>query len=360
MSGEISLATKNLFAEDPEKVVSRFWHQAEKGATLALILYPEGWMQPERLIFSKDYSEVSISLSAEGGVEQVSSERAVRKVATAQLLMRRAAVFALEIQRLKSKRRLSSEDEAVLAYSHWAHGYNWPGKDIPPQEKSRIEAWANDYLWFYYRGQEVLQALQDQDFLSKVIQAPPGVSAWILKPPDELGIRWPPAPRKDPLPFRTSLDEWLAVPPLEIVRALAEAAQRERCATLILTMAGNPVAGLDFYRDGRVIGFYDMGGHWKSDNWKENEDGIADFLAEEKLALRRAVVRATAIQYLVKDRGLSLKEVAHLIALAEYGFSWLYDVPRAGRYLIREAADQHLAILQEGMCVLEAWEGPPT
>jgi len=359
MLGEISLASKDLFAEDPEKIVREFWLQAEKGAALALILYPKGWTQPdqspERLVFSKDYSEVSISLSAEGHVEKVSFEMAVRRVATAQLLMRRAAGFALAIKRLKQERGFSSEGEAVLACSHWEHGYSWPDKNIPPQEGSRIEIWANDHLWFYHRGQEVLQAIQDQDFLSEVIQAPPDVSAWILRPPGELGIRWPPAPR-DSLSFQTSLDEWLAVPPLEIVRALAEAAQREKCVTLILTMAGSPVAGLDFHRDGSVIGFYDMGGYWKKDNWRENGDGIADLLAEEKLALRRAVVRAVAFRHLVKDRGLSLKEVARLIALAEYGFSWLYDVPEAGRYLIREAADQHLAILQEGMCVLEAWE----
>jgi hypothetical protein len=353
MSGEILLATRHLFSRDPENIVHELWRQAEEaeeGSALALILYPEGWMQPERLTFSKNYSEVSISLYVEGGVEQVSSAQAVREVATAQLLMRRAAVFALEIQRLKRERGLSSEDEAVLAYSHWAHGYNWPGEDIPPQEKSRIETWADDHLWFYCRGQEVLQALQDQDFLSKAIQAPPGVSAWTMKPPGELGIQWPPAPQKDSLFSQTSLVEWLSVPPSEIVRTLAEAAQRKMCVTLVLS----PVAGLDFHQDGSVIGFYDMGGYWKKDNWRENGEGIADFLAEEKLALRRAVVRAAAFQHLVEGRGL--KKAAHLIALAEYGFSWLYDVPEAGRHLIREAADQHLAILQEGMYVLEAWK----
>jgi hypothetical protein len=354
----ISLATKHLFSGDPERIVGELWRQAEKGATLSLILYPEGWMEPnqppERLTFSKCYSDVSISLSAGESVEQVSFERAVRRVATVQLLMRRAAGFALAIQRLKHERGFSSEDEAVFVYSHWEHGYDWPDKSIPPQEKSRIEIWANDHLWFYYRGQEVLQAIQDQDFLSKVIQAPPDVSAWILKPPSELGIQWPPAPRKDSLPFQTSLDEWLAVPPLEIVQALAEAAQRKKCVTLVLSMVGNPVAGLDFHQDGSVIGFYDMGGYWKKDDWMKNGDGIADFLAEEKLALRRAVVRAVAFQHLAKGR--SLKEVARLIALAEYGFAWLYDVPEAGRYLIREAADRHLAVLQDGMYVLEAWK----
>jgi hypothetical protein len=357
MSGEILLATKHLFAEDPEEVVRKFWHQAEAGATLALILYPEGWASsdrpPERLVFSKDYSKVSISLSAEGGVEQVSFERAVRRVATAQLLMRRAAGFALAIQRLKQERGVSSEGEAVLACSHWEHGYSWPDENIPPQERSRIEIWANDHLWLYHRGQEVLQ---DQGFLSEAIQAPPGVSAWILKPPGELGIRWPPAPRKDSLSFQTSLDEWLDVPPSEIVRALAEAAQREKRVTLILTMAGDPVAGLDFHQDGSVIGFYDAGGYWKKDNWRENGNGIADFLAEEKLALRRAVVRAAAFQHLVKGR--SLKEAARLIALAEYGFAWLYDVPEAGRFLIQDATNRHLEILRDGMCVLEAWGAP--
>jgi hypothetical protein len=360
MSSGILLATKHLFFEDPEKIVRELWHQAKEGATPALILYPNGWAQPnqpsERLVFSKDYSEVSISLSAEGSAERVSFERAVREIATAQLLMRRDAVFALAVQRLMHERGLSSEEEAVLACSHWEHGYNWPDEDIPPQERSRIEIWASDHLWFYHRGWEVIQALQDQDFLSEVIKAPPDVSAWILQPPSELGIQWPSAPRKDSLSFQTSLEEWLAVPPLEIVQTLAEAAQREKCVTLILTMTGNPVAGLDFHRDGSVIGFYDMGGYWKKDNWRENGDGIADFLAEEKLTLRRAVVRAAAVQHLVKDRGLSLKEVARLIALAEYGFSQLYDVPEAGRHLIREATDQHLVILQDGMYVLETWE----
>jgi hypothetical protein len=359
MSGEILLATKHLFAEDPEEVVRVLWHQAEKGAALALILYPEGWASPdqppERLVFSKDNSEVSISLSAEGGVEQVSFERAVRRVATAQLLMRRAAGFALAIQRLRRERGLS-ESEAVRACSYWEHGYGWPDKGIPDQEKSRIEIWAKDHWQFYLWGQEVLHAIQDQDFLSEAIQAPPGVSAWILKPPGELGIRWPPAPRKDSLSFQTGLDEWLAVPPSEIVQALAEAAQQKKCVTLILTMAGDPVAGLDFHQDGSVIGLYDAGGHWKKDNWMENGDGIADFLAEEKLALRRAVVRAAASQHLVKGR--SLKQAARLIALAEYGFACLYDVPEAGRLLIQDATDRHLKILRDGMCVLEAWGSP--
>ncbi len=359
MSGETLLATKHLFFEDPEKIAHELWHQAEEGATLALILYPNGWAQPnqppERLVFSKDYSEVSISLSAERGTKRVSFERAVREIATAQLLMRRAVVFALAVQRLMRERKFSSEEEAVLAYSHWEHGYNWPDEDIPPQERSRIEIWASDRLRFYRRGWKVIQTIQDQDFLSEVIKAPPDVSAWILKPPSELGIQWPPAPQKDSLSFQTSLEEWLAVPPLEIVQTLAEVAQRKRCVTLILTMTGNPVAGLDFHRDGPVIGFYDIGGCWKRDNWMENRDGIADFLADEKLTLRRAVVRAATVWHLVKDRGLSLKEVARLIALAEYGFSQLYDVPEVGRYLIREATDQHLVILQDGMCVLETW-----
>jgi hypothetical protein len=357
MSGEILLATKRLFAEDPEEVVREFWHQVEAGAALSLILYPEGWASPnrppERLVFSKDYSKVSISLSAWGGVEQVSFEMAVRRVATAQLLMRRAAGFALAIQRLRRERGFSSEDEAVLACSRWEHGYSWPDERIPPQERSRIEIWANDHLWLYHRGQEVLQAVQDQDFLSEAIQAPPGVSAWILKPPGELGIRWPPAPRKDSLSFQTGLAEWLAVPPLEIVQALAEAAQRKKRVTLILTMAGDLVAGLDFHRDGSVIGFHDAGGHWKKDNWRENGDDIADFLAEEKLVLRRAVVRAAASQHLVKGRGL--KEAARLITLAEYGFSWLYDVPEAGRFLIQDAAGRHLRILEVGTLVLRRW-----
>jgi hypothetical protein len=362
MSGGILLATKDLFADDPEKVVGEFWCRAEAGVALALILYPDGWASPDqpskRLVFSKDDSEVSISLSAEGSVEKVSFEMAVRMVATAQLLMRRAAGFALAIQRLKEERGFSSEDEAVLVCSHWEHGYDRPDKSIPPQERSRIEIWANDHLWFYHRGQEVLQAIRDQGFLSEAIQAPPGVSAWILKPPGELGIRWPPAPRKDSLSSQTSLAEWLAVPPLEIVQALAGAARREKRVTLILTMARNPVAGLDFHQDGSVIGFYDAGGRWKSDSWKENEAGIADFLAEEKLILRRAVVRAAAFRHLVEGHGL--KKAARLIALAEYGFAWLYDVPEAGRFLIRDATDRHLKILRDGMCVLEAWGQVPS
>jgi hypothetical protein len=360
MSGEILLATKPLFSEDPKEIVGEFWRQAEAGATIALILYPEGWASPDqppdRLVFSKDYSEASISLSAGGRVEKVSFEMAVRRVATAQLLMRRAAGFALAIQRLKQERGFPSEEEAVLACSRWEHGYSWPDENIPPQERSRIEIWANDHLWLYHRGWKVLQAVQDQCFLSEAIQAPLGVSAWILKPPGELGIRWPPAPRKDSLSFQTSLDEWLDVPPSEIVQALAEAAQQKKCVTLILTMAGDPVAGLDFHQDGSVIGFYDAGGYWKKDNWRENGDGIADFLAEEKLILRRAVVRAAAFWHLVEGR--SLKEAACLIALAEYGFAWLYDVPEAGRFLIQDATDRHLEILRDGMCVLEAWGSP--
>jgi hypothetical protein len=362
MSSEILLATKHLFSEDPEGIVRELWHQAEaeEGVTLSLILYPEGWASPDqppkRLVFSKDDSEVSISPSAEGSVEKVSFEMAVRMVATAQLLMRRAAGFALAIQRLKQERGFSSEDEAVFACSHWEHGHDWPDKSIPPQERSRIETWANDHLWFYHRGQEVLQAVQDQDFLSEAIQAHPGASAWILKPPGEIGIQWPPAPQKDSLSFQASLAEWLAVPPLEIVQALAEAAHREKRVALILTMAGNPAAGLEFHRDGSVIGFYDAGGYWKKDNWRENGDGIADFLAEEKLVLRRAVVRAAAFRHLVEGR--SLKEAARLIALAEYGFAWLYDVPEAGRFLIQDATNRHLEILRDGMCVLEAWGAP--
>lgn len=353
MSGEILLATRHLFAGDPEKIVSEFWQQAKEGAPLSLILYPEGWAQPglppDRLAFS----EGSIWLSEDGVDREVSFERAVSRVATAQLLMRRAVVFALAVQRLMHERGLSSEKEAVLACSFWEHGYGWPDKSIPPQERSRIEIWANDHLWFYHRGQEVLQAIQDQKFLSGVIQAPPGVSAWVLKPPSELGIRWPPAPGKDSLPPQTSLAEWLAVSPSEIVRTLAEAAQQKGRAALILTVVGDPVAGLDFHQDGRLVGFYDAGGHWKSDSWKENEAGIADFLAEEKLILRRAVVRAAAFQHLVKVHGL--EKAALLLALAEYGFAWLHDVPEKGRFLIQDAKSRHLKILQTGMHVLRAW-----
>jgi hypothetical protein len=346
-----------LFARDPEEIVREFRRQAEAGAALALILYPEGWASPDRLVFFKDRSGVSISLSAEEGVEQVSFEEAARVVATAQLLMRRAAGFALAIQRLRRERGFSSEEEAVLACSRWEHGYSWPDERVPPQERSRIEIWANDHLWLCHRGQEVLQAVQDQGFLSEAIQAPPGVSAWILKPPGELGIRWPPAPREDSLSFRTGLDEWLDVPPSEIVRALAEAARRGKRVALILTMAGDPAAGLDFHQDGSVIGFCAEGGRWKKDNWRENGDGIADFLAEEKLALRRAVVRAAAFRRLVEGRGL--QEAARLIALAEYGFARLHDVPEAGRFLIRDAADRHLRILEAGTLVLGRWgEGP--
>jgi hypothetical protein len=357
MSSEILLATKHLFSEDPEGIVRELWHQAEaeEGVTLSLILYPEGWTQPDQPPDRLTFSKGSILLREDGIDREVSFERAVSRVATAQLLMRRAAGFALAIQRLMQERGLS-EPEAVRACSYWEHGHCRPDEDIPAQEKSRIETWAEDHWRFYLWGREVLQAIQDQDVLSRAIQAPSGVSAWILKPPDELGIQWPSAPQKDSLPFQTSLEEWLAVPPLEIVRALAEAAQRKRRVTLILTVVGNPVAGLDFHQDGRVTGFYDAGGHWKSDSWKENEAGIADFLAEEKLILRRAVVRAATFRHLVEGHGL--KEAARLIALAEYGFAWLYDVPEAGRFLIRDATDRHLKILRDGMCVLEAWGSP--
>jgi hypothetical protein len=351
MLSEISLATEPMFSRDPEEIVREFQSQAKQGAPLALVLYPYGRTprdkSPKRMIFSEEYSEVSISTSAEGRTEKVSFGMAVCKVAEAQLLMRRAVGFALAIQRLKQEKGFSSEDEAVLACSRWEHGYSWPDKDIPDQEKSHIETLANELLWLCRCGQK---ALEDQDVLSRAIQAPPGVSAWILNPPDELGIKWPPAPQGDSISSDTGLKEWLTVPPLEIVRALARGAQKEGCVTLVLNVSGNSIVGLDFRQDGSVIGFYDMGGCWKRDSWKENESGIADFLADEKLSLRRAVVRAASFRHLLSEHGLD--KAALLIALAEHGFAQLEDVPQACRPIIQRTKDLHVEILWNGMCVL--------
>ncbi len=346
MSGEAFLVTKELFFGDPEKIVQEFWHKVDEGVTLTLVLYPEGWTQPgrspDRLTFSKD----SILLHENGVKKRVPFEQAVSRVAVAQLLMRHAAVFAQAIQRLKREQGLTTEEEALLAWACWEHGYD-RFDEVPDSERKRIQIWAEDARDPLQRGKKVLSSVQEE-----ALQVPSDVSAWILRPPSKMGLQWPPAPQE--VPDQTNLWEWLAVPPDEILRALAQAATQKKRVTLILP--GKPVAMLDFHADGRLRGSYDEGGSWKTDNWKENEAGVIHFLAEEKASLRRAVVRAVAFWHLVEDHGL--EGAAHLLALAEYGFSQLHDVPEAGRFLIQDATTRHLGILRNGMHVLEIGGGP--
>jgi len=343
MSGEILLAANDLFSEEPEKIVQELWHQAKKGVTLSLILYPQGWAQPgrppDRLIFSKG----SILLLERGVKKRVQFGRAVSRVAVAQLLMRHAAVFAQAIRRLEQERGLTAE-EATLAWACWEHGYGRL-EEASTLEQQRIQGWANDARVTLRQGMEVLSFVQE-----KALQAPSDVSAWILRPPDEMGLRWPSAPQE--VPDRTNLWEWLAVPPEGILRALAQAAARKKRVTLILP--GKPVAGLEFHADGLLRGSYDEGGSWKADNWKDNEAEVIRFLAEEKAILRRAVVRAAAFRSLVRNIGLF--EAALLVALAEHGFVSLHDAPQAGIFLIQETADMHLRILEIGTLVLRCLE----
>jgi hypothetical protein len=345
MLGGLSLATEPLFLRDPEEIVREFQSQAQEGAPLTLVLFPEEWpphdRPPERLTFSKD----SILLDEDGIKKRVSFEQAVSRVAVAQLLMRHAAVFARAIQRLKQERGLTTE-EALLSWACWEHGYD-RFEEVPDSERKRIQIWAEDARDPLQRGEKVLSSVQEE-----ALQVPSDVSAWILRPPSKMGLQWPPAPQE--VPDQTNLWEWLAVPPDEILRALAQAATQKKRVTLILP--GKPVAMLDFHADGRLRGSYDEGGSWKTDNWKENEAGVIRFLAEEKAILRRAVVRAVAYQDLVKVHGL--EGAAHLLALAEYGFAELRDVPKAGRFLIQDAATRHLEILRNGMHVLEIGGGP--
>lgn len=350
MLGEISLATKPLFSRDPEEIVREFQSQAQEGAPLALVLYPEEWpphdQPPERLIFSKD----SITLAGKGDDKAISFEEAVSEVARAQLIMRRTAGIALAIQRLMRQRGLPNERRAVHVLSSWKHGHDWPDEEIPLQEEAKIRFWAENMRWLYLRGQEVLQRISGE-----VIQTPPGASLWDLRPPSELKIRWPSPPQGD---FeRTSLAEWLAVPSEQIVRKLAEIAQRKGHVDLILTVAGEPVEWLSFHHDGRIMGFRDNGESWRHGNWKDNEARIVEFITDVKMSLRHDVVRAATFRHLVSDHGL--EGAALLLALAEYGFARLEDVPLACRPTIWSTTDLHIGILRNGMRVLEIGGASP-
>jgi hypothetical protein len=348
MLGEILLAANDLFFEDPEKIVRELRRQAKEGAALSLILYPQGWAQPDRLIFSRDSISRTYILLCEGGTKKrVWLGPAVSCVASAQLLMRQAAVFALAIRRLEQERGLTAE-EATLAWVCWELGYGRL-EEASAMEQQRIQAWAKDARVTLQRGMEVLSFIQE-----KALQAPLGVSAWILRPPDEIGLQWPPAPQQ--VPDQTNLWEWLAVPPEEILRALAQAAARKKRVALILP--GEPVAGLEFRADGLLRGFYrdfhDEGESWKIDNWKNNEAEVIRLIAAEKASLRRAVVRAAAFRGLVKRIGLF--DTALLIALAEHGFASSDDVPPAGIPIIQEARNRHLRLLEVGTLVLRRLE----
>jgi hypothetical protein len=348
MAGGVFLSTEALLLGDPEEVVRSFRLRAQEGGrskeALALFLYPQGWRDPSRLIFSGD----SIRLLEKRGIgREISFERAVSLVAVAQLLMRHAAVFARAIRRLERERGLTTE-EALLAWACWEHGYGRL-EEAPALERARIQIWAKNARDPLQKGRKVLSFVQEKAF-----QGPPDVSAWILRPPNEMGLRWPSAPQE--VPDRTDLCEWLAVPSEEILMTLTQAAARKKRVTLILP--GKPVAGLEFHADGLLRGFYDEGGSWRTDNWKDSKDSVIRFLAEEKAILRRAVVHAVAFRDLVESRGL--KEAAHLAALAEYGFASLHDVPEAGRFLIQEATDRHLSILEIGTLVLERWREAPS
>ncbi len=293
MAGGVFLSTEALLLGDPEEVVRGFHLRAQEGGkpkgALALFLYPRGWRDPSRLIFSGG----SIRLLDKHGIgREVSFERAVCLVANAQLLMRRAAVFARAIRRLRRERRLTTE-EALLAWACWEHGYGRLD-EAPALERARIQIWAKNARDPLRKGRNVLSFIQEE-----AIQAPSDVSAWILRPPDEMGLQWPSAPQE--VPDRTDLWEWLAVPPDEILGVLAQAAVRKKRVTLILP--GKPVAGLEFHADGLLRGFYDEGGIWRADNWKDNKDSVIRFLAEEKVILRRAVVHAVAFRGLVESRG---------------------------------------------------------
>jgi hypothetical protein len=350
MLGGISLATEPLFSRDPEEIVREFQSQAQEGAPLTLVLFPEEWpphdRPPERLIFSKD----SITLAGKGDDKAISFEEAVSEVATAQLLMRRTAGIALAIQRLMSWKGFPSERRAVHVLSSWWHGYDWPDEEIPLQEEAEIRFLAENMQWLCLRGQEVLQRIPGE-----VIRTPPGASLWDLHPPSELKIQWPSPPQGDFV--RTSLAEWLAVPSEQIVRTLAGVARRKGRVDMILTVAGEPVKGLSFYHDGRIMGFRGNGESWRHGNWKENEARIVEFIADVKMSLRRDVVRAATFRHLVSD--YELEGAALLLALAEYGFARLDDVPLACRPTIWRTTNLHIDILRNGMRVLEIGGAPP-
>jgi hypothetical protein len=350
MYGEIPLVSNDLFSKEPEKIVQELRRQAKEGVALSLILYPEGWARPDRLIFFRDsMSRNCILLCERGAKKRVRFGVAVSQVALAQLLMRQAAVFALGIRRLEQERGLTAK-EAVLAWACWEHGYGRL-EEASASEQQRIQDWAKDAWDALQRGGEVLSFVQEE-----VFQAPPGVSAWILSPPDEIGLRWPSAPQE--VPDRTHLWEWLAVPPEEILKALAQAAARKGRVALILP-GGLFARRLEFRADGLLLGFYGEGDvdpeaeSWKTDNWKDNEAEVIRLLAEEKATLRRAVVRAAAFRGLVKRVGLF--DAALMIALAEYGFASFYDDPLPDIPLIEKARNRHLDMLRTGKIVLERW-----
>jgi hypothetical protein len=352
MFGEILLAANDLFFEDPEKIVRELRRQAKEGATLSLILYPEGWAQPDRLIFSRDSISRTYILLCEGGAKKrVWLGPAVSCVASAQLLMRQAAVFALAIRRLEQERGLTAE-EATLAWACWELGYGRL-EEASAMEQQRIQAWAKNAQATLQRGMEVLSFVQE-----KALQTPLDVSAWILRPPDEIGLQWPPPPQE--VPDQTNLWEWLVVPSEEILRALAQAAARKGRVALILP--GELFARrLEFRADGLLLGFYDKGEidfydeaeSWKTDNWKDNEAEVIRLIATEKAILRQAVVRAVAFRDLVKRIGLF--DTALLVALAEHGFASSDDVPSAGIPFIEKTRNIHLRILRNGTIVLERW-----
>jgi hypothetical protein len=351
----IFLATGSLLSGDPEGIV-RGLEQAGESGEITLFLYPEGWPYSDlRLVFSKG----PILLRGESGfLGALAFRDAVRKVAEAQLLMRRAAVFAQAIQRLARERRLS-EEEALLTRVCWEFGYDSPD-EVPDGEEGWevLQYRAEGDRKLFRRGLEILPLIPE-----KSIQAPTGVSAWILDPPSEIGIQWAAAPQGDSLPDTTRLEEWLAVPPEEIVRALRRAASQKGRVTLIMADEKARVAKLFFHQDGRMFVYKNRSDcpdrPKPSPPWpvgKKHRLYIVKWISDKKTALRRAVVRAVAFRQLVEGRGLL--EAACLIALAEYGFARLDDVPPAGRSLINKSANRHRAIIQTGMRVLEVLGQP--
>lgn len=154
MVASVFLSTEALLLGDPEEVVRGFHLQAQGGGgskeALALFLYPQGWGDPSRLIFSGS----SIRLLDKHGGRKVSFERAVSLVAVAQLLMRHAAVFARAIQRLERERGLTAE-EALLAWACWEHGYGRLD-EAPALERARIQIWAKNARDSLRKGRKVL------------------------------------------------------------------------------------------------------------------------------------------------------------------------------------------------------------
>jgi hypothetical protein len=355
MSSGISLATPLLLSEDPEKIVREF-DQAGKSEEIALFLYPEGWPDSNHWLVSSKGS-IRLVLGHSHLRWPLTFEEAVRKVAEAQLLMRRAAVFAQAIRRLAREREIS-EDKALLYWISWEHGYDWPNQVPDGVEWRRmlqlLEERGREH---FQRGLEILPLIPENS-----IQAPPGVSAWILSPPSVMGVRWGAVPRWDSLPDTTRIEVWLDVPIEEIVQALGMVASQKGRATLVITDNQEYVTKLIFRWNGEVSIQKNKRGSSEPLTIRSLGKGqrfyILKRIADEKTALRRAVVHAIAFRHLVEGR--DLQEAAHLIALAEYGFAKLDDVPPASRFLIQDAADQHRAIIQTGMGVLKILEQPPS